>query len=227
VKVLVSALVVLFFGSFANSDVAPADRRTVDTAYIDTMDWNIGNLECRAVSMRLTITEYPDSNSWDMLSMNVYSRREHEWILMQHIDTLDGTYFGGELSLLDLNGDAIEDILLYYGTGARGSNELYYLFRSDSTSHRLVLQNDGNALVNPSLDTVHGYIETVAFTGSTTYERFRLVNNDLVEVARREVWQEDSVAYQLKTRYQPDGSTIETLDSMKSEDEYWFDWGDR
>lgn len=79
-----------------------------------------------------------------------------------------------ELHCKDYNNDGIPDLKIFYTTGTRGSNEMYYLFLADKKHHRLYRVEHFENLVNPVFDTTLKMICCTAYAGTVYYSFYRI-----------------------------------------------------
>lgn len=75
----------------------------------------------------------------------------------------------------DINNDRIEDVLIFYYSGAR-ANPSYHLFLADTLRHRLTYVKGFEDLPNPSLDPVYNVIASLVQSGTNSY-RFYQINS--------------------------------------------------
>src|SRR4051812_16738492 len=112
-KAVVVALLMLSLSetSFRNHRSDSSGGIKIDTVRTDTAVLNVASM---AISELLTYT-YPDSTEEYRLALNCYRYTATGWKLEQRFDTLEGTEYGGELKVRDLNFDGVDDLMLYYG----------------------------------------------------------------------------------------------------------------
>lgn len=82
--------------------------------------------------------------------------------------------YGWETKKADFNGDGVADFLILKGTGARGSNELYYLFLADSKAKTLTRVKGFEDLPNPSYHPKHKVVISYGFAGKNYYSIYRI-----------------------------------------------------
>ena len=78
------------------------------------------------------------------------------------------------ISFQDFNNDKIEDVLVFYYTGAR-ANPTYHLYLTDPKNHSLIRIKGFEELPNPDLGTKDNIITSIALSG-TNYYRFYRIN---------------------------------------------------
>lgn len=91
--------------------------------------------------------------------------------------------YGWETKKADFNGDGVTDFLILKGTGARRSNELYYLFLADRKAKTLTRVKGFEDLPNPSYHAKYQVVTSYSFTGKNYYSIYRMAKgNQLVQV---------------------------------------------
>lgn len=91
--------------------------------------------------------------------------------------------YGLETKKADFNGDGVADFLIMKGTGARGSNELYYLFLANSKAKTLTRVKGFEDLPNPTYNFKYRVITSYSFAGKNYYSIYRIAKgNQLIQV---------------------------------------------
>ncbi|MEO5911321.1 MAG: hypothetical protein ABIP95_10560 [Pelobium sp.] len=85
----------------------------------------------------------------------------------------------------DFNGDGIKDLLVFSTTGARGSNEFYYLYLVDEKTKSLTKVQDFETIVNPSYHEKHRVVTAYGYSGTNNYSIYKiLANHKIVEIGQ-------------------------------------------
>lgn len=74
----------------------------------------------------------------------------------------------------DFNDDGIKDLLVFSTTGARGSNEFYYLYLVDEKKNTLTKVQDFETIVNPSYDEKYRVIIAYGYSGINNYSIYKI-----------------------------------------------------
>jgi len=91
--------------------------------------------------------------------------------------------YGQEAKKTDFNGDGVADFLIMKGTGARGSNELFYLFLTDPKAKKLVKVKGFEELPNPTYYPKHKVVLSYSFAGKNYYSIYRIgKQNQLLKI---------------------------------------------
>jgi len=91
--------------------------------------------------------------------------------------------YGRETKKADFNGDGVADFLILKGTGARGSNELYYLFLAGPKAKTLTRVKGFDDLPNPTYHSKYQVVTSYSFAGKNYYSIYRMAEgNKLVQV---------------------------------------------
>lgn len=91
--------------------------------------------------------------------------------------------YGQETKKADFNGDGVADFLILKGTGARGSNELYYLFLANPKAKTLKRVKGFEDLPNPSYHPKYQVVTSYSFAGKNYYSIYRMgKGNQLIQV---------------------------------------------
>lgn len=91
--------------------------------------------------------------------------------------------YGRETKKADFNGDGAADFLILKGTGARGSNELYYLFLANPKVKTLTRVKGFEDLPNPSYHPKYQVIISYSFAGKNYYSVYRIAKgNQLIQL---------------------------------------------
>ncbi len=80
----------------------------------------------------------------------------------------------------DFNGDGYKDVLIFKGTGARGSNELYYLYVANPKNKTLARIKGFETIANPSFHQKYKVIVGYGFAGQNYYSIYRISKNNTV-----------------------------------------------
>jgi len=87
---------------------------------------------------------------------------------------------GGTVTFEDYNNDEIKDLLIYKGTGARGSNEYYYLYLINQRKNQVKKVEGFEEIVNPEYDKKHNVIVSYGFSGSNSYSIYKISEKNVV-----------------------------------------------
>lgn len=91
--------------------------------------------------------------------------------------------YGRETKKADFSGDGVADFLIFKGSGARGSNEHYYLFLADPKAKTLTRISGFEDLPNPSYHPKHKVVTSYGFAGKNYYSIYRITKaNQLIQV---------------------------------------------
>ena len=91
--------------------------------------------------------------------------------------------YGRETKKVDFNGDGVADFLVLKGTGARGSNELYYLFLANPKAKTLTRVKGFEDLPNPSYHPKYQVVTSYSFAGKNYYSVYRIAKgNQLIQL---------------------------------------------
>lgn len=83
----------------------------------------------------------------------------------------------------DFNNDGIKDLLVFSTTGARGSNEFYYLYLVDPKTNTLTKVNDFEIIVNPVYNKEHNVIIAYGYAGTNSYTIYKIsASNKVVQI---------------------------------------------
>jgi len=102
-----------------------------------------------------------------------FQRMDHGKSVILFRDSLFCMY--PEISLQDFNNDGINDIMIFYSTGAR-ANLTYHLYITNPKNHTLNRVNDFEKLTNPALDRENNIIVSVGLAGSNYYSFYRITS---------------------------------------------------
>ena len=80
----------------------------------------------------------------------------------------------------DFNNDGIKDIMLFEGTGGRGSNEYYHLFLANEKNHTLTKVLGFNEITNPTYHEKHHVILGYGYAGANYYSIYRINKSNRV-----------------------------------------------
>ncbi|QQT25023.1 XAC2610-related protein [Sphingobacterium spiritivorum] len=80
----------------------------------------------------------------------------------------------------DFNGDGLEDVLIYGGTGARGANELYYLYIKDPQKHTLVKVPGFEVIPNAQYLPEYNVILSYAYAGKNYFILYRIDKDNVI-----------------------------------------------
>ncbi|MBK7241985.1 MAG: hypothetical protein IPI00_17950 [Flavobacteriales bacterium] len=114
------------------------------------------------------------------LFIHVYHRSDTELRSVQSFDSLDIQFSEAVPVFEDLNSDLSMDFKVPYGTGGRGSDQFYYLFVQDPTTHLLTRIKNSYAKPNLCYDTVRQTITSTAYWAGTSFVDYVLKNDSLI-----------------------------------------------
>ncbi|RNL50713.1 XAC2610-related protein [Pedobacter jejuensis] len=80
----------------------------------------------------------------------------------------------GTIKYDDYNNDGVKDMLVFKETGARGSNEFYYLFLVNSKKHQLTMVQGFDDIVNPIYNKKHQVVVAYGMAGKNYYSIYKI-----------------------------------------------------
>jgi hypothetical protein len=145
----------------------------------------------------------------------IYQQKKPDWLtLIQHIGSLsaDDALFGIR-TFRDFNEDGLKDLLVIYGTGAGGSNELNYLFVQKYAENRRAYFKYVKASDYPPnlhYDTARKVVESTMFHGGVTFVDYKVIGDSLVEQGGVDVTAEEKWVIRIHYLIDKHGNRIET-----------------
>lgn len=82
--------------------------------------------------------------------------------------------YNAEVKTTDFNGDGHQDLLIFSGTGARGSNEYYHLYIADPKNKKLTKIKGFENISNPSYNAKHRVIVGYGYADKNYYSLYRI-----------------------------------------------------
>ncbi len=132
---------------------------------------------------------------------------------IQHIDSLSAhSILFGVRAYADYNSDGLKDLLIVYGTGARGGNTLNYLFTQRKlNADKVVFEYVRGSWYPPNLhfDTSTGMIESTMLHGGVTFVDYKIIGDSLVEQGGTEVTGDDKWVIRIHYKIDSIGSRVE------------------
>jgi hypothetical protein len=101
-----------------------------------------------------------------------------------------------EITFKDFNSDKIEDLLIFYSTGAR-ANPTYHLYLVDTSDHKLTHVRGFENLPNPDFDSVNNIVTSVGLAGLDYYWEFHRIrpSGKLINLGHGFTEDSDSLKY--------------------------------
>lgn len=132
---------------------------------------------------------------------------------IQHIDSLlTASRLFGVRAYQDYNNDGRKDLLVAYGTGARGSNTLNYLFvQRKLTDDKVGFEYVRGCSDAPNLyvNTATGIIESTRYHGGVTFVDYKIIGDSLVEQGGTEVTGNDKWVIRIHYKIDSTGQQVE------------------
>lgn len=131
---------------------------------------------------------------------------------IQVIDSLSQNFLFGINNIDDYNEDKFNDITIMYGTGARGSIMLNYLFiqnkeSSGNVSFKYIRGSDYPP--NLYFDSSRNVITSTMFHGGVTFVDYKVVDDSLIELGSVEVTGDDRWVIRVYSVIDSFGNSIE------------------
>ena len=87
----------------------------------------------------------------------------------------------GSIKYEDYNNDGIKDLLVFKETGARGSNEYYYLFLVNPKKHQLTMVQGFDDIVNPMYNKKHQIVVAYGMAGANYFSIYKIAKANKVD----------------------------------------------
>lgn len=155
-------------------------------------------------------------------SLSIYKFESSILTLVQTLDSLEGLFDLEIIDYKDYNKDNKSDILLYYGSGARGGNTLNYLFVRDSNSFKFRYINGSSEVPNLSYNSDRDIIESMRLTGTTTFEDYVIEHDSLREITSVNVAVSEPYTIRKYSEVKNGKYVVIRTDSIKDEGESAF-----
>lgn len=138
---------------------------------------------------------------------------EDKLLEIQHIDSLPAhSILFGVGVYADYNSDGLNDLLIVYGSGARGGNTLNYLFTQKKlNANNVVFEYVRGSWYPPNLrfDTSKGMIESTMLHGGVTFVDYKIIGDSLVEQGGTEVTGDDKWVIRIHYKIDSSGQEVE------------------
>jgi hypothetical protein len=122
------------------------------------------------------------------LKISLFHIENGEWDQFQLIDSLTSPMGHEKLELVDFNQDGLNDLRMYFVSGARGGNGYYYVFIRDGETNKFNRIKQAEGIPNIHFDSTTNMISSIAFTASTYFSFYTYRNDSFIIQKQIEVW---------------------------------------
>ena len=129
-------------------------------------------------------------------------------IKIQRFSNYESEFGSNNPRLVDFNSDGLLDLLIDYGTGARGSNQFYYLFIRNVQTFQFELIEESAKIPNLYFNEERNVIEGTYFYDGVSFVDFRLENDQLIKTAGIDAWDNNGWTFHEKYQFDKTGNKI-------------------